>query len=297
MSFTVKKAIKEQRRARVFLYGPSGSGKTWTALTWAQVLGKRIGLIDTEHESALVYAADFDFEHVAFDPPYTTDRYIAAMRAVVDAGCDVMVIDSLTHAWSGKGGLLEQVDEYGRSHRGDTFGGWRDATPQHTNLVEALTSQPIHVISTARAKTQHDYQKNEKGKLEVVKLGLAPIQREGLEYEHDVVGELTVPDNWLHITKTRCSMLTGFSQEKPDAKAAGILADWLGSGTPLPTPDELAGKALADDATTEQVRALYAQATRYGLLPLVVHDRDGEDHKLGDLLVTRGRELGLGVAS
>lgn len=295
MTFTFAPATKQQRRARIFLVGPSGSGKTWTALTWARVLGERIAAVDTEHGSMNAYADDFTFDHLDLAPPYTVDRYIAALNAAADAGYDVLVIDSLSHAWAGKGGLLEQVDAYGRAHRGDSFGAWRDVTPQHVEFIEALLSFPGHLITTARSKVDYQMQQNDRGKWEPVKMGLAPVQRDGLDYEFDVVAEMAVPDNVLRVTKTRCSVLTGFEQVKPDEALATTLRDWLGTGKPVetehrPTVAEVYAEAETSTDPDELV-TIYRTAERFHLLPSEVSWPDSaETTTLGEFITARGRE-------
>lgn len=289
------RATKQQRRARIFLSGPSGSGKTWTALTWGRVLGEKIAAVDTEHGSMLAYADDFPFDHLALDPPYTVERYIAALTAAADYGYDVLIIDSLSHAWAGKGGLLEMVDNYGRAHRGDSFGAWRDVTPRHVEFVEALLSFPGHLIATARAKVDYQMQQNDRGKWEPVKMGLAPIQRDGLDYEFDVVAEMAVPENVLRITKTRCSALTGVEQVKPDETVAKALAAWLGEGKPVesesrPTVADVFAQAKASTDVAD-LRALYKTAEQWHLLPSPVTWPDSdEETTLGEFIAARGRE-------
>lgn len=295
MSFTFTPATKRQRRARVFLTGPSGSGKTWTALTWARVLGEKIAAIDTEHGTMLAYADDFTFDHLALDPPFTVDRYIAALTAAADAGYDVLVIDSLSHAWAGKGGLLEMVDNYGRQHRGDTFGAWRDVTPKHVEFIEALLSFPGHLLCTARAKVDYQMQQNDRGKWEPVKMGLAPVQRDGLDYEFDVVAEMAVPDNVLRVTKTRCSALADFGQVKPDETLAATLRDWLSDGKPVeleirPTVADVFEQA-AKSTDVEELRGLYKTAESFHLLPSPVTWPDSEEETtLGEFIAGKGRE-------
>lgn len=289
--FAFVKATKEQRKARIFLSGPSGSGKTFTALTWAAVLGKTVGVIDTENDSALDYADTFDFNHLSLTKPYTVQRYVNAIQATAAAGLDVLVIDSLSHAWAGKGGLLEQVDAYGRSHKGDSFGGWRDATPQHQDLIEAMLSVPAHLIVTTRAKQDYQLEKNDRGKWEPVKLGLAPVQRDGLEYEFAIAAELTV-DHVLTISKTRCADLDGYTQVKPDQHVAEVLAAWLGQGRDIETVVEELFAAAQDAGSSVDLLALREKARTKGVsLASVVDPETAETSSLDEFIARRGRAL------
>lgn len=296
MTLAFTKATKQQRRARVLLSAPAGAGKTYTALTWAKVLGKHIGVIDTEHGSALDYADLFDFLHLDLQPPYTVDRYTAGLAAAAEAGIDCLVVDSLSHAWIGKGGLLNLVDQYAQQHRGDSFGAWRDVTPKHLEFVEALLSFPGHLICTTRAKMDYQLQQDDRGKWSPVKLGLAPQQRDGLEYEFAVVAEMTVPDNVLTVTKSRCAAIApGFSQTKPDDTIAKTLADWLSVGEAMteenrPTVADLAARALGNPDPDDVLR-VYKEAERWHLLPAEYVDPESEQTTtLGDFIAACGRE-------
>lgn len=223
MSFA--RATKKKQKARVALIGPSGSGKTYTALQFGKTLGKKIALIDTERGSASKYAgdvADFDVcELHRFEP----QKYIDAMREAAAEGYDVIVVDSLTHAWTGEGGLLDQKDK----HQGkNSFDAWRHLTPQHNALIDAILGYPGHVIATMRVKTEYVIE-DVGGKKVPRKVGLAPVQRDGLEYEFDVVADMD-PDNCMHVSKSRCPALVGAAVRKPGADVAKTLLAWLDDG-------------------------------------------------------------------
>ncbi len=104
-----KKATKAQAKARLLFSGASGSGKTTAALTVASQLGKRIAFIDTEAGSASLYADRFDFDVLELSPPYAPERFTEAIEAAEQAGYEVIVIDSITHEWSGPGGCQDKA--------------------------------------------------------------------------------------------------------------------------------------------------------------------------------------------
>jgi nucleoside-triphosphatase THEP1 len=228
MTLSFKKATKQQARLRLALIGPAGSGKTFTALKLASQLGQRVAVIDTEHGSAAKYADLFAFDVLELDT-FSPRTYVEAIKAAEGEGYDVVVVDSLSHAWSGKDGALEQVDRAAKRQGGNSFGAWRDVTPQHNALVEAIVGAKTHIIATMRAKTEYVQEKDERGKTVVRKVGLAPVQREGLEFEFDVVGDLTT-DNDLVITKTRCPKLVGGVFRHPGEEVATVLRAWLTDG-------------------------------------------------------------------
>ncbi len=225
-----QKATKKAAWGRIALIGPSGSGKTYTALSIAPALGSKIALIDTENGSASKYADIFEFDTMNLQR-FSPADYIAGINGAVAAGYQVCIIDSLSHAWMGQGGVLEQVDKAAVKYKGNSFAAWRDATPQHNALIDALVRSPIHIIVTMRSKTAYEIQ-DDRGKKKPVKIGLAPVQREGLEYEFDIVGELD-QDNNLVVGKTRCSALRGFVGQYPGLEFGQIIADWLRGNEPM----------------------------------------------------------------
>ena len=232
---TFQRATKAQARARIALIGVSGSGKTFTALTFAGVLGQRIALIDTEHGSASKYADEFAFDVLNLDD-FAPARYVEALEAAAAAGYDVVIIDSLSHAWAGKGGALEMVDNAASRAGANKFTAWRDVTPWHNRLIDTIIASPCHVIATMRAKTEYVVEQG-KGQTSITKVGLAPVQRDGMEYEFDVVGDLT-DTHTLHVTKTRCRALDGQTIRLPGVETAQIVKAWLTDGTTpaAPTP-------------------------------------------------------------
>ena len=233
MSFKFEKATKKQSRLRLALIGPSGSGKTYSALNLAQYIGSKIAVIDTERGSASKYADLFNFDVLELDS-FSPLTYVEAIQSAELAGYDVVVIDSLSHAWMGKDGALEQVDKSAkRSQSGNSFAAWRDVTPVHNALVDAMLQSGCHVIATMRAKSEYVLETNEKGKVQPRKVGLAPVQRDGLEYEFDVIADMDIDNNMI-VSKTRCPQLVGAVIHKPGKDVAETLNAWLTDGsTPL----------------------------------------------------------------
>jgi len=184
MKFEIKKASKSQAKARIALMGPPGSGKTFSALNVAHHLGKRVILIDTERGSASKYADEFDFEVIELDS-FNPKTYIAAIQAAEEAGADVIIVDSLSHAWVGKDGALEMVDRAASSSK-NSFTAWKDVTPLHNALVDAILRSKAHIFVTLRTKTEYVIEANERGRLTPRKVGLGAVQRDGIEYEFDV---------------------------------------------------------------------------------------------------------------
>lgn len=230
-----QRATRKNLKLRMALMGPSGSGKTYTALKLARGLAGpdgRIAVMDTEHRSAEAYAGDVtEFDTIAPES-FSVETYIDIIEAAGREEYDVLVIDSLSHAWAGKDGLLEFVDQEKRKNRGgNDFTAWRNATPKHNQLIEAMLACRCHLIVTMRTKTEYVLEKNDRGKMVPRKIGLAPVQRDGLEYEFTVVGDIDLDHN-LVISKTRCSAIADKVYTKPDEKLSLTLKAWLDSGDP-----------------------------------------------------------------
>ena len=254
MAIQFRKATKEQLKLRMALIGPAGSGKTYSALNIAQHLGKRIAVIDTEHGSASKYAGLFAFDVVELDS-FHPQNYIAGIQAAEQAGYDVLIIDSLSHAWMGKDGALELVDRAAkRSPSGNSFAAWRDVTPLHNQLIEAMLGARLHLIVTMRSKMEYVQDKDEKGRTQIRKVGLQPVQRDGLEYEFDVVADLDTENTFI-VGKTRCPQLTGVIVPRPGKEVADTLLAWLTDGAP---PAELPKAPTPQPATQPTAQAVPA---------------------------------------
>ena len=237
--------------------GPSGSGKTYTALTLAKRLaeGGTIACIDTEANSASLYAGSVaDFDSCSFDS-YNPKLLVVALAEAATAGYAVIVIDSLSHFWSGKDGIRDQVDA-----RGGRFDAWRHATPIHDGMIKAILEYPGHVIACLRSKVSYQVEQTTAGgrtSTAVRKIGLAPVQREGLEFEFDVVATLENPGTpTLTVTKSRCSALAGACIREPGAEVANTLLTWLDGGEPAtapPVPTFDAGAIAAEELMDAKV--------------------------------------------
>lgn len=227
-----KTATKHESKLRLALIGPAGSGKTYSALAIASALSDKIAVMDTEHGSASKYADLFKFDTCEPDT-FSPQVYIDTIHEAEAAGYGVLVIDSLSHAWMGKDGALELVDKAAaRMKSANNFVAWRDVTPLHNRLIDTIIASRLHIIATMRSKMEYVQDKGSDGRTTIRKVGMQPVQRDGLEYEFDVVGDLDQENN-LIITKTRCGSLANAQIHKPGRQLAETLAAWL-SGAPAP---------------------------------------------------------------
>lgn len=245
-----QRAVKHESKLRLAISGPSGSGKTYTALAIGTALGK-VAVVDTESGSASKYADVFSFDVAEMSAPFHPSKYVKAIEQAAKAGYDVIILDSLSHAWFATGGVLDIVDEAAkRSKSGNTYMAWKEGTPVHNQLIEAIVTAKIHVIGTMRAKTEYALVVNDRGKQEPRKMGMAPIQRDGFEYEFDVMFDMDF-ENSAVVTKTRCSALANTVIPKPGKQVADVLREWLsGEPAPEPTRQPVTQQASPAQATT-----------------------------------------------
>lgn len=228
-----QKATRKQAKARVAIDGPAGSGKTYTALIAAKSLanGGKIAVIDTERGSASLYADEFEFDVLELNN-FNPRNYIQAIHEAEQAGYAVVVIDSMSHAWEGEGGVLDMHDAaIKRQKTENSFTAWKDVTPVHREFVDTMLQSPIHIIATMRAKMEYV---QEGGK--VRKIGLAPVQRAGTEYEFTLVCDMDV-EHTLIVSKSRCKPLADKVVKLPGVAFFDTFRDWLNNGdAPAPQP-------------------------------------------------------------
>lgn len=264
-----KPAHRIQAKARIALFGPSASGKTLAGLRIAIKLQdlldptKGIAAIDTEHERINLYAEEEEFldaegetriRSYALKAPYSPDHYIAALEAAERAGAQVMFIDSISHEWFGKGGIQQIVDEAAaRQTGGNKWAGWSVGTPAHNSFVEALMASSMHIVCTMRAKTEW-MQVGGQPK----KVGLGPVQREGMEYEFDAVIKLDLDHTGVVEVSRALKHFppgTALQADQTGAVFAERVWGWLSAGAPR----EVAQKTEEAKQAEEQAAALAAQ--------------------------------------
>lgn len=221
--------VREALKARIGLTGVTNSGKTYTALLIAAGLliaekqfikpmeielsdvdfydkkllksimdnldWSKVAVLDTERKRALWYANNGTFgkfNHINFDPPYSPLDYISAINYLESKGILIVIIDSLSHAWSGTGGLLETVAERTAQSKtknafNEGWGGKEGGTALQNQMVDVILSKDMHIIATFRQKPEYVQERDETtGKTRISLIGTKPIQRDDLEYEFDI---------------------------------------------------------------------------------------------------------------
>lgn len=268
---------------RIALDGPAGSGKTFTALLQASlILGgelsehgailsrrdnglARIAVIDTERGSASKYSKYFHDGkgNAAFDAlnlarsasgAVEPEEFIKAIDAAKTYEYEAIIVDSLSHAWEGILDQKDKVDDREKSkNKGgytNTFANWREITPLHNRLIDTVLNYTGHVFVTMRTKVDYVQEKDEKGYTKIRKVGLKPVQRDGVDYEFDIV--LDMMDNIAYVGKSRCKELTEKAQfERPGIDMAQILRVWLDLAEPAMTREQFAVRMAEIGYSTE----------------------------------------------
>ncbi|MDG5773921.1 ATP-binding protein [Mycolicibacterium fortuitum] len=288
MTLAFKPATREASYARIALSGPSGSGKTYTALALATALSDKVAVIDTERGSASKYVGlnGWKFDTVqpdSYSPLSLVD--LLGLAAGGEYGC--VVVDSWSHYWMGVDGMLEQADR--RAKGGNSFSGWKEVRPDERRMIDALVSFPGHLIATMRSKTEFVIEENERGKKVPRKVGLKPEQRDGAEYEFDLVGDLD-HDNTLTVVKSRIHTLAKAVIPMPGEELATQIRDWLSDGASVPTVAEYRKRAL-DMKSQAELKVLFEEVAGHRMTAAPTVDVDGNPTILGDLIMNLARKL------
>jgi len=223
----LRKATRQKAKIRLGLSAVSGGGKTYSALQIAYGLcdnWEKIVVIDTENGSADLYSHLGAYNVLSLSAPYPPEKYIEAIKACESAGMEVIIIDSITHEWDGKGGCLEIVDQLGGKYQD-----WAKVTPRHQAFIDSILQSKCHVITTVRRKQDYEMTKDHSGKLKVEKAGLKEVTREGFEYELTANLELDHNHN-ATASKDRTGLFMGKPSFVPSVKTGQMIAEWCESG-------------------------------------------------------------------
>lgn len=258
----LQQAQRHQVKLRLGLSGASGFGKTYSALLLAYGITNdwsKIAIIDTENNSASLYAHLGNFNVLSLNEPYSPERYVEAIKTCEKASMEVIIIDSITHEWNGKGGCLQIHEQLG-----GRFSDWAKLTPRHQAFLDAILESNSHIITTVRKKMDYSMDKDSNGKTRVIKHGLKNITREGFSYELTVDFELINDKHLAKASKDR----TGLFMDKPEfvinASTGRKLIAWCNEGVSL----EDAKQEIETCTTVEGLKHLYS---KYNSLQNQIH--------------------------
>ncbi len=253
----LRKATRKKAKIRLGLSAVSGGGKTYSAILIAKGLAggdlSKVAIIDSENSSADLYAHLGDFNVLPITAPFSPEKYIDAVKACEKAGMEVIIIDSITHEWDGKGGCLEIVEGLGGRYQD-----WAKVTPRHQSFIDSITQSPVHIITTVRRKQDYEMTKETSGKIKVEKAGLREITREGFEYELTINLEMDTRHN-ATASKDRTGLFMGKPAFVPSEKTGELILQWCEQGEAAPAQELDHNWILGVDScqTREELVAYY----------------------------------------
>jgi hypothetical protein len=251
-TFILRKAERKQAKLRIGLSSPSGGGKTYSALLLAYgITGdwSKVALIDTEAGSGELYSHLGDYNVVQLDAPYSPERYIEYIKGCEDAGMEVIVIDSTSHEWEGKGGCLEINETIAQAKfRGNTWSAWSETTPRHQKFIQAIVTSKCHIITATRNKIDTVMTEDKK----VKKVGTKEIQREGFEYELTVNFNIDRDTHKVIASKDRTNLFEGQDPFIITPDTGKKLIEWAMSGVEVETPTPTVTKKDVANYAREQ---------------------------------------------
>lgn len=285
-----KKAERKKSKLRLALCGTSGSGKTRGAILIAKGMGGKIAMIDTERGSGQLYDTLADFDVCELSAPFSPQRYINAIKYAEKEGYTALIIDSLSHAWSGEGGVLDMQDKATKaSSSKNSYYAWRDVTPHHNLLVDAILQSSMHIICCMRSKASYEVSTGSNGKPSPVKIGLAPIQREGMEYEFTVVLDLDSESHLYTSSKDRTTLFNG-KHEEISEETGERLVEWLNHGREdsIITIDDYI-KLISSAKDLNDLKEYYMQAiNKYKDFEHEINKIVEEKNKTKQILISQG---------
>lgn len=290
------KATRKQAKLRMALCGVSGSGKTTGALTIAKGMGmKKIAVIDTENGRSSFYSDKFDFDVDVMVAPYSPANYILKIKEAEKLGYEIIIIDSLSHAWTGTGGALEMHDKVTASSKsGNSYTAWKDITAEQNRLIDAVVQSKCHVICCMRAKTQYEILADESGRMKPVKIGLAPIQRKEIDFEFDLFLDLSHENHLYSSSKDITGMFEGTHDVITEETGAKLL-EWLNKGESVDETKDKHLEKINSSKSLNDLKAKYISAhndliLHPDLLTQVTEAKNKKKDELSDLQIETAME-------
>ena len=303
---TFRKAARQKLKASIMIEGLQGSGKSGLALLIARSLvddWDKVYAIDTENKSLDLFEGikmntgdsfgEFNKLDLTADEGFAPSKYKAYQDAAVKAGAEVVIMDSISHMWNRKGGLLDTVAEAQASGL-DSYRSW--GTDKNRKEKELLTdiirNANAHIITTVRTKEKFGMEFDEtKGRNKVVSLGEQQVQQDGLKYEPDLVLRMVSPGNMdgtnpvVEVLKSRYAILRTGDEYEITAELLEQLRSYLEEGV---DPEEIF-KAQREEVI-KQIKEYCNNATRKSVWKSL-KESSGFSGKLEDMPLDLMKEL------
>lgn len=303
---TFRKASRQKLKASIMIEGLQGSGKSGLALLIAKALTDdwdKIYAIDTENKSLDLFQGikmntgeafgDFNKVDLTMADGYAPSNYLALRDTAVQAGADVIIMDSISHMWNRKGGLLDLVAEAQASGL-DNYRSW--GTDKNRKEKELLTDlvrcSEAHIITTVRIKEKFGMEFDEtRGRNKVVSLGEQQVQQDGLKYEPDLVLRMVSPGNMdgtnpvVEVLKSRYAILRTGEEYEITAELLEQLRSYLEEGI---DPEEIF--KIQREEVIKQIKEYCNNATRKSVWKSL-KESSGFSGKLEDMPLDLMKEL------
>jgi len=224
MAIQATKATRKKLHLKIALIGPSGSGKTYSALRLAKGIGGKTLLINTEGDRGYIYADEFEYDIVDITAPFTSEKFVEAIEYGEKNGYENIIVDSASHEWMGRGGLLEVHD----AMPGNSYTNWAKITPKHNRFLDAMLYCKAHLISNLRGKDQYVIEEKN-GKQTPKKIGVGAEQRQGFEYECQLTFNIEQDSHIASVSKDNTHLFDGKYEVLTEAHGA-LLKQWSEQG-------------------------------------------------------------------
>lgn len=241
MTFELKKSARRAAKIRLSLQGPAGSGKTMSALLIAYGLTSdwnKIAVVDTERGSANLYSHLGDYYVLALEEPFSPERYMEALKVCEGSGIECIILDSISHEWSGPGGCLEIHEKTTSAMKvPNSFTAWASVTPRHQAFIDSILQSKSHVITTIRSKTEYIIGERN-GRQVPQKIGMAAVQRDGYEYEVTISLDIDEEHNALS-SKDRTGLFSSKGKFRITVDTGKLIKEWTEQGISQSELEEL----------------------------------------------------------
>ena len=251
MAFVVKKAKREKIYPKIALIAPSGGGKTYSALRLATGMAEEIKkesgkdakilMLNTEEARGRYYANEFDYDIVDLEAPFNPELFVEAIEFGVSEGYDIIIIDSTSPEWDGKGGCLELQQK-----AGGTYQAWGKVTPRHERFINAMSASPVALIATMRGKDQYEVEKDDRGKTSVKKIGAGAKQRDGFEYEFTCTFMIDQKTSTAEVQKDNTHIFENDPPQKLTENHGRKIMQWANASSDEPAQTAKFGQVVAE---------------------------------------------------
>ncbi|MFN5849466.1 MAG: AAA family ATPase [Chitinophagales bacterium] len=218
-------AQRKRAKIKMAIQSPSGGGKSFSSLLIAKGLTNgdfsKVAVIDSENGSSNLYAHLGEYNVLPISPPYTPEKYIEAITVCENAGMEVIILDSISHAW-------DELLDFHSKLAGNSFTNWNKVTPRQKAFVDKILHCNAHIIATMRTKQDYVRQQND-NKFKVEKVGLKSVQRDGMDYEFTLVFDIDI-NHFASSSKDRTGLFSNVPDFKISSETGKKILDWCNSG-------------------------------------------------------------------